>query len=412
MPDRPPSLVTMQEALDLLLPSSCWRPKKTVIVAGTNGKGSVCATLETLFIAAGETVGLYTSPHLEETTERIRINGAHLSEEQFCQIYSEVKSLLPGMKLTHFEILTLMAAWAFFSGRTHTPVDRAIFEVGLGGTWDATNAIPHDHCIITQLGYDHQNLLGNSLTEIAKNKFGIIQKNALVVHSPLPDEVQSLATETQEATGSTWIPSSSIIERVEIHGREPIFYIETPWGEAKLALPGRRGAENTATALTYFKECGYNPSLFLSRISEVQWKGRMEKWTGSASRCAVYLSGDHNPQGVKSLTELLPHYWRNHLYILVGVGRDKSRDEILSPLFSLPNTSIFLTETPFKGLKIQDYGQWKDLAKGTNEDPAEAIQSIFDLASEEDLILVTGSLYLVGYIKSVLKALSPSKEMT
>ncbi len=402
MPDRPPGIQTTRDALELVLPSSCWRPDQTVVVAGTNGKGSVCATLETLFLAAGETVGLYTSPHLESTTERIRINGVQLTEDQFCQVYREVQARISEVKLTHFEILTVMAAWTFFSGTLFPRVDRAIFEVGLGGKWDATNAIPHHHCIITQLGYDHQNLLGNTLTEIASNKFGIIQKGATVVHSPLPDEVAALAGQVQQETASTWLQSIPFTDRVEQQTREPQFFISTQWGEGQLALAGRRGAENTATALTYFNEAGYNPTLFLSKLKDVNWKGRMEKWTGTISPCPIYFSGDHNPQGVKSLLRLLPHYKRKHLYIIVGIGKEKDRDQIIAPLFDLSDTSIFLTETPFKGRPLRDYDHWMNLARGAHAEPLVALKEVFKLACSEDLILITGSLYLVGHLHKLL----------
>ena len=405
MPDRPPSLEPMNRALEVLMPDpSHWRPNKTVVVAGTNGKGSVCATLEALFLATGETVGLYTSPHLEDTTERIRINGAQLTEDQFCKIYSEIKSKLSGMILTHFETLTLMAAWAFFSGHHGPPVDRAIFEVGLGGKWDATNAIPHHHSIITQLGYDHQKLLGDSISEIASNKFGIVKNGSVVVHSALPIEAKTIAEETQKRTQSTWIPSVSVSHRVETQDQEPRFHMVSPWGEAQLALPGRRGAENSATALTYFHHCGYDPSLYLSQLTRVQWNGRMERWNSPDAPCPIYLSGDHNPQGIQSLLELLNHYKRNHLHILIGIGIDKNRDEIFSPLFSLKNASILITETPFKPLAIESYGRWLELSEGNYTNPLDGLQAAFKRASCDDIILVTGSLYLVGLIRKALRA--------
>ncbi len=416
MPDRPPSLKPMRQALDLLIPKSSerilWRPEKTVVVAGTNGKGSVCATLETLFKAAGETVGLYTSPHLEETTERIRINGIQLTEDQFCQIYSEIKSHLGNMRLTHFETLTLMAAWSFFSGQLHPPVDRAIFEVGLGGKWDATNAIPHHHCVITQIGYDHQNLLGESLSEIASNKFGIIQKKSLVVHSALPQEIQSLATQIQNETQSNWHPAVPVSNRVEIDKAEPRFYIQSPWGEARITLAGARGSENTATALTYFQKCGYDPSLYLSSLSQIHWSGRMEHQPCFFSPCPVYLSGDHNPDGIQSLIQLLPYYKRKRLFVLIGIGKDKNRDQILEPIFSLPETSIFLTETPFKPLSLQNYQNWLKLADGAEKNPADALRLILKRATQDDLILVTGSLYLVGLIKKLLRSNLPPEKVT
>lgn len=414
MPETAPSLLPMQQALARILAPSDFQPEKTILVAGTNGKGSVCATLESLFLAAGETVGLYTSPHLEETTERFRINGKEISQELFCQAYLEVSSKTQDLPLSHFEVLTLMAAWLFFSGEALAPVDHPLFEVGLGGLWDATNAIPHRNCIITSLGYDHQNLLGNTLEEIAINKFGIVGSGATVVFSPFPPEAQepllALAKTVQTETHSQWtqsVPFEFSVLDAEGPGHapwdEPQFIINTQWGKAPLSLAGERAAQNTATALTFFAQLGHDPSAYLSTLKQIKWPGRMERIAG-AKPCPTYLSGDHNPQGADSLVQLLKHYKRNRLYILAGIGKDKDSDGILTPLFSLKNTSIFLTETPFKGRAVEDYGQWNQRAADTSKDSIALLRKIQDLATPDDMIVVTGSLYLVGQLRSKILA--------
>ncbi len=411
MPDRTPSLEPMQNALEILLPKLNVDPSKTILVAGTNGKGSVCATLEALFMAAGETVGLYTSPHLVDTTERIRIQGQDISQELFSRAYQQILRILNtpealnkirNVKFSHFEMLTLMAAWIFYSGKDSPRVDRSIFEVGLGGTWDATNAIPHTSCVITPLGYDHQNLLGSTLSEIASNKFGIVTRESVVVHAPLPDEVKKYAKEVEALTHSKWrecIPFNLKIDKKE---RTPIFTLQTPWGDAPLSLAGKRAAQNSAIALTLFQELGYAPKLYLSVLKHVRWPGRMEKISSTQTGCPIYVSGDHNPQGIQSLLELLTDYPRNHLFILAGIGKDKDQDGILNPLFSLENSSIYLTEIPFRGRSINDYGSWLNHAQGAWPDPMQALQELIKLAKPNDMILVTGSLYLVGYIKQQL----------
>jgi dihydrofolate synthase/folylpolyglutamate synthase len=415
MPQSAPSLLPMQKALEKILPLGQFRPKKTIVVAGTNGKGSVCATLESLFLAAGKTVALCTSPHLAETTERFRINGQEISQEVFCQAYKAISIQTQELPLTHFEVLTAMAAWLFFSERATVPSpEYVILEVGLGGVWDATNAIPHDYCIITSLGFDHQNLLGNTIEEIASNKFGIIQQGAKVVYSPFPTEAQEsllrLAKAVQAKTGSQWVasvPFESFIEppltlsstnNNEV-SEEPQFFISTVWGKAPLSLAGQRGAQNVATALTFFAQLRYDPSKYLHVLNRIVWPGRMEKVLG-AKPCSTYLSGDHNAQGVQSLVQLLKHYRRKHLYILVGVGKDKDLDGILSPLFALDRTSIFLTETPFKGRAVDDYGKWQTISSGASKDPVAMLREIQSLAGPDDMILVTGSLYLVGFLRS------------
>ncbi len=405
MPETAPSLEPMHQGLKKLLSPALFKPKNTIVVAGTNGKGSVCASLEALLRSAGMSVGLYTSPHLIQTTERIRINGKDISEEEFCCVYQNVSEKTNDLKLTHFEMLTLMAAWCFFADRS--PVDWAIFEVGLGGLWDATNAIPHETSIITTLGYDHQNLLGNTLQEIAINKFGIISDQNTVIHSPLPPELSNLAAQVQLKTRSRWIPCTSYKTHTK-SGTNPQFILETQWGSIPLALPGARAALNSSTALTAFSALGFSPENHLKALSPsglIHWPGRMEKITLKNSPCPVYLSGDHNPDGVKSLLELLPYYSRKTLHILVGIGKDKDHNGILELLNQIPNSQLYLTETPFRGRKLEEYGSWVNQVRIAERDPQEALLRVLSYAHPEDLVLVTGSLYLVGHLRSISSTL-------
>lgn len=401
MPERPPSLEPMKRALAATRLDRLIDPKRVIVVAGTNGKGSVSAMLSELLESAGLRTGLYTSPHLIETTERIRVGGKDLTPEAFAQAYDAIRKTVLELKLTHFEVLTLMAAWVFFSGQAGAPVDIAIFEVGLGGIWDATNAVAHSHCIITALGLDHQNLLGNSLSEIARNKLGIVTAHATVVHAPWPPEALAPAREAETRTQATFIEAAPSAWETLAAADGPRFFALTKWGRAELKLPGARGAVNAAVALKAFETLGFDPSLQLHALAQVRWPGRMEKVQIAGANCPVYLSGDHNPQGVASLIELLPFYPRQHLHLLVGVGKDKDLDGILGPLSELPHASIHLTETPFRGRTIQDYGPWLARAASANADPLQALAHLFKTTSPHDLIIVTGSLYLVGAIRAL-----------
>ncbi len=400
MPDRPPSLETTREALARL--SLSIDPRRVVVVAGTNGKGSTCAALETLLSHTGSRVGLYTSPHLVETTERIRVAGADVTPEIFVRAMDAVFEKTAGIRLTHFEALTLMAAWVFFSGKCGEPVDHAIFEVGLGGLWDSTNAIPHHYSVITALGLDHQNLLGPTINDIARNKLGIVSEGATVVHAPLPPETRELVRETRARTRSRWVecvPHGSGVDAIpESSEDEPRYSISTPWGEAPLALPGPRGAQNAAVALTLFQAMGFDPRDHLAALSEIRWAGRMQRLHGARSLAPVYLSGDHNPQGIASLLELLPAYPRTRLHVLAGVGKDKDVDGVLGPLSRMPDVTLYLTVPPFKGRTLEEYGEWRERAQGAWSSPAEAFAQVTRLARPGEMVLVTGSLYLVGEV--------------
>ncbi|MBC7742845.1 MAG: hypothetical protein H7061_11660, partial [Bdellovibrionaceae bacterium] len=205
MPKTMPGLEKIEKALIKTDWFGAIDPKKVIVVAGTNGKGSTCAVLEALLLSAGKRVGFYSSPHLVSTTERIRTNGSQISENDFIQIYEQCNSLIQQCELSHFEALTLMAGHYFFSEEWGQNLDHVILEVGLGGTFDATNAFAHTYSVITALALDHTTILGKTLTEVASNKFGIVQADNLVVHHHLPAELLTLKKSVQHNTSSEWI---------------------------------------------------------------------------------------------------------------------------------------------------------------------------------------------------------------
>ena len=404
MPDRKVSLLPTVEGLARILKPEQWNPSHCIVVAGTNGKGSVCATLETLLLSAGKTVGTYTSPHLETITERIRVNGKNISKKLFAQTYSMIADHTLDLKLSHFEALTLMAAYTFFSGKFKTPPEYTLFEVGMGGTWDATNAIPHDYCIITSLALDHESILGSTLEEIAPNKWGIISKENEVIYSPLPPELEEAAREKQIQTKTSWIPGTAF-ETFQKKSSRTVSqtFIRCKWGEAPLALTGRRGGMNTATALTAFHALGFDPASHLHALVKVNWPGRMERIVDRYSPCPIYLSGDHNPAGIESLIDLLTAYERGHLHIIVGVTRGKALKKIINPLLTLPESSLYFTESPFRGLTIDEVSEWNSCFKLKIADPVQLMEEVIQAAKKGDLILVTGSLYLVGLYRSIFR---------
>ncbi len=410
MPKEMPGIEKIKQALASTNWFSKIDPEKVIVVAGTNGKGSTCAILESLLIAARKNVGFYSSPHLIDTTERIRTNGKQISKGKFIQLYQQNEALIEKFQLTHFEALTLMAADFFFSTVWDNRLDFAIFEVGLGGTFDATNAIPHKTSVITALSLDHTQILGTDLKSIAKNKFGIIQKNNLVIHHPLSVELHDLKNETQQKTQSTWFEATPVslakesdINLVEI----PKYFLKSKWGISELNLIGNRAAENASTALTVFEKLGFQPEKYLSALNKVNWQGRMQKvkWPGIAA--AVFLSGDHNPQGVRSLLEILKDFNWEKIHLIVGIGKDKDALEMLELFSELKNIQLYLTQTPFKGLAVDQYPvHFKSKAVASDNNVEILLNSIALKVNEKDLVLVTGSLYLVG---EVLKKISTYK---
>ena len=398
MPTRTPSLEPMKEALQRIAIRWPTDLRRVILVAGTNGKGSVSKILEGLLLHQKQTVGLYTSPHLSSITERIRINGQDLEKSTFLKAFEELEQLVADIGLSHFEMLTLMACWCFFNQPGNNPVDWAVFEVGMGGTWDATNALPHQTAAVTTIGRDHTHILGNSLEEIADNKFGIGHSQCDVICGALPEVLKPWVEERQLGFRSitTMGPHKSYFEP----GNPPQFYLESKWGNSELKLPGARAAENANLALTIFEKLGFQPKNGLVTLSKIEWPGRMSQHHFVDAPCPVYLSGDHNIDGIYSLLELLPAYHREKIHFLVSVGQKKQPDEILETLLKVPNSSINLTVSPFMGRPLSEYGSWLASSQEHHTDPKTALHRVFKKANPQDLIVVTGSLYLVGHLLS------------
>lgn len=379
MPSRQPSLVPIRDALHRAGLFERLNPRRNIVIAGTNGKGTTAATLSALLHSAGHRVGLYTSPHLVTTRERIRVAETDVSEEEFAATYAHLKPIILSSGLSHFEALTLMAAEVFSAQGTEWNV----WEVGLGGLWDATNAIPHDFCGIAALGLDHQDLLGPTLEDIAVQKFGIVGPGNRVVSQPLRKELEPLRVRTCARTHCDWSEAPPL----------------SRWGKPLLNLAGKRAEKNTALALALFEALGFQPEAHLHALSRVRWPGRFSRVNIPGFPCPVYASGDHNLQGVLSVTEILSSMSWGTLHLLVGIGRDKDAQGILSALTSLPNHRIYLTETPFKPLPLARYPEsFKNRAVLLEPDPLVALRGIRDFAQPGDVVLVTGSIYVVGRV--------------
>lgn len=373
-------------------------PERVIIVAGTNGKGTTSATISTLLIESEENVGFFSSPHLKKINERIKFNNIDISDEDFCESFSWVKEKVGAASMSPFEWLTFMAAYYFFEKKK---VDYAVFEVGLGGTYDSTNIIPHKFSVITKIAFDHQHVLGNSLIDIARNKLGIISKNNVVFHTDFDLEVKKLAEEYARKYDARFVEAcdfSMEVEREPSH-KYPQFFVKTRFGKFKMNLPGKRAAENTALALTTFDYIFGNVRKYGYAIEKVNWPGRMQlvKYKGRD----IFLSGDHNQNGVQSLLEILKHYHYKKVHFVIGICRTKDYTKMLKMFFSVPNAYVYLTETAEKVLLINEY-DCKSLAKAkcATADQKKALDTAVANASDNDLIIVTGSLYLVGKILS------------
>lgn len=371
------------------------------LVAGTNGKGTVSKTLETMHAATGVGVGLYTSPHLMKTTERIRSFGADLSEEEFLASFEIIQPLADKLSLSHFEILTLMACEVFFGNKVRRPVACAVFEVGVGGRLDPTRAIPHELSVVTNIGLDHVELLGSTLGSVAREKFAILDPGNLCVHAPLASsELDEIARGKCQEVGARQIQAVSFPFHIELKNNEPVWVMQSPWGQVPLGMRGERAVQNISLALAALRESHFDVARHLSALTKMQWPGRMEKVT--LSERTVFLSGDHNPQGVESLQEILQHFDYENLNLVVGIGKNKDHDAMLAAFAALPRARITLTKTPFRGGDFTNYGDWINRVYQKYDDPKLALESVLQMSGTRDLILISGSLYLVGYLRKLM----------
>lgn len=386
MPQVRPGLAHTQAALNEagLLPLVS--PHKVIHIAGTNGKGTTAKTLEQLLLSQNKKVGLYTSPHLVDTTERIRISGESISQTQFVKLCEEYQPLIEKWNLSHFESLTLFSAALFF---LKDPVDFAIYEIGLGGTWDATNVIPHATSVIVTLGFDHQHILGNTLLEIADNKFGIIQNNNRVFHRPYDKDISQLLKQKVNSTKSLSTCVSSPHVEIDTAGVVPVYSIVDNNEKFPVALPGVRSAENMWLALHVFESLGFSKKDGLKQLKHIQWPARMTPLPINTA-CPVFLSGDHNLQGLESLKEILKNFKYNNLTVVFGLSKNRVHEDFLKSLAQIPNAEIILTKPKFNGVEPEN-----------SQHPyfpnvVEAVNFALRTCEPQDLVVVTGSLYLCG----------------
>jgi dihydrofolate synthase/folylpolyglutamate synthase len=385
-------------------------------IAGTNGKGSTAAMLESILRAAGLRTGLYTSPHLEVINERIRINGENISDELFADIWTRVRasieSLMASGKLaahpTFFECVTAMAFLAFADQR----VDFAIYETGMGGRFDATNIVSPELAVITPIDFDHENYLGHSIEEIAAEKAGIIKSGASVVSSVERPEARAVIVARCNEVNARLVEVNSEWNLKDLQVSRGLYsaIAGSRRGPDKIriapSLPGRFQIQNAlaaATAARLLAERGsaIGGEAIARGIATAYWPGRLER---ISERPDVYLDGTHNPAGARELLK----FWEENfvdrgIFLVYGAMRDKAVDEIASLLFSHAEAIIFTEPRQTRAISASLLSEIAGhFAKRTLviPDPHQALQRAIELASPEDAVFATGSLYLVGDIRA------------
>ena len=387
-----------------------------VHIAGTNGKGSTAAMLDSILRAAGIRSGLYTSPHLERINERIRIDGADISDEAFAAAWTRVRAAIEGLlasgKLsahpTYFECITALAFVAF----AKSGVEFAVYEVGLGGRLDSTNIVRPEVAIITSIDFDHESFLGHSITEIAGEKAGIIKAGATVVSSverpearaviaQRCEEMRARLVEIDEAWRIDSVEDSGGLYRANVMttGSQERFSIAPP-------LAGRfqiRNALAAVTAARLLATRGFSitQEAIERGIRTARWPGRLERLS---ERPAIFLDGTHNPAGAKELLKFWEENFAGRRVVLVyGAMRDKAVDEIAGLLFPAADFVVLTEPMQPRAISAPVLGEMTaHLARKATviADPAKALEHAIEMASPNDAIFATGSLYLVGDLRA------------
>ncbi len=370
-----------------------------VHVAGTNGKGSTSAMIESAMRQAGKRTGLFTSPHLVEPTERIRIQGEQVSAEDFAAAFDRVhrvaEKLLASNEIdlhpTYFETVTLMA-FDLFRDRG---VEMAVVECGLGGRLDATNVITPDLTVITPVDFDHEQYLGNTIGLIAREKAGILKSRVPAVFARQNPEAERVL---EERAAEIEVPyqraADCVVEDLEIDARASRFRLGA--GEIRCPLAGEHQVDNAVTAALALRALGVSPA----GIAHTVWPGRLER---VAEKPEVVLDGAHNPAGARVLAAYIARFYQGRrIWMIYGTMRDKAVEEVASTLFPLAYRILATAPAYSRALAPESLRQvWPGDNLQVTANLAEALQIVRIQATPEDAVFVCGSLFLVGEARAL-----------
>lgn len=386
----------------------------SVLVAGTNGKGSVCAMLTQILTVHGFQAGLFTSPHLVKPEERIRIGDRLISSQDFCGILTKLKTrieeLIASKKLlsppTYFEFLTCMA-FIYFSEQK---VDIAVLEVGMGGRFDATNVVEPCVSVITTISGEHQKFLGEKLEQIAYEKAGIIKPGVPVVCGV--EETEAYKT-IQKRAEELKAPFFGVFEREGCFSvrktKKGQLFVYRPDGEKYTFLPSLKGehqGRNAAVAITSCEQLSarwreLKKDKIIEGIETTRWEGRLEVVSRNP---LIIFDGAHNVEGSLVLKKYIKDFLPFPLILLFAVMRDKEIEKIAEILFPLAEKIILTRFSYFKAaspdeIELRTSGYQDRIIK--EPDPGKALKLAVRKAGSDGCVVVTGSLFLVGEIKKI-----------
>ena len=355
---------------------------KSVHVAGTNGKGSTSHMIASILLEAGYKVGLYTSPHLKSFTERIRINGNEISEDYVVSFISKHKTILEKQGLSFFE-MTVGLAFDYFASEK---VDIAVIEVGLGGRLDSTNIISPEISVITNIGWDHMDMLGDTLPKIAFEKAGIIKPNIPAVIGERQDEVEGVFLEkANECHSEISFASDS----------------ETEYQTDLLGDYQKKNAKTAAEAISKLKGFEVSEEHIIRGLKNVVVNTNLKgRWQVLNTEPKVICDTAHNKEGLEIVMNQLLHESFEKLHIVLGVVSDKNLETIL-PLFPKEATYYFCKPDVPRGLSavlLQEKANCFNLIGDVCISVNEAYKAALKNASKKDVIYIGGSTFVVAEV--------------
>jgi dihydrofolate synthase/folylpolyglutamate synthase len=411
----------------------------SVLIAGTNGKGSTAATLASILRVSGLRIGLYTSPHLVRMNERIRINTQEISDEQFALLHDMVdrtaERLVEEGELpwhpSFFEMLTAIAFEHFASSK----VDIAVLEVGMGGRLDATNVVEPRLSVITDISLDHQKFLGNTIAEIAREKVGIIRRGGVVVTLPQSPEANDvignaiLEHDARVVSAAQYVPpvspkaenyvarAPSSMVAVALRAKYPLQVMARKI-EVETSLVGRHQLRNLALAIASAEELRNQGFPVTAEsvergIRETRWPGRFQVVPTAQGQSELVFDVAHNPAGAWGLRSTLSTVYEDRRIIFVfGAMRDKAIGEMTEILFPLGERVIATMAQNPRSATPQEIREaaTRTLAEiDLVQDVASAVDRARSLAGNDGVVVITGSIYVVGEAMRVMGVSADAK---
>ena len=394
------------------------RDLKLIHIAGTNGKGSTTSMITEILMGEGYKVGMYTSPFIEEFEERIQINRNNIPKESLAILMDEIKVAVDKVieagynHPTEFEIITVLMLLYFKKEN----IDFGVIEVGLGGTLDSTNVIKPIIQVITSISFDHTNLLGNTLEKIAREKAGIIKRGIPTVIYPQQEEVlKVIKNKCFEMDSELYIANNENLKFKNIVNLDKPYQLLKYNNEIDILLPllGEHQIINLSVAMQAIEVLNNKNIIDISianivkSIKNVSWKGRLEVLSNNPY---VVIDGAHNIQGIKTLSRNIKKYFKyENLYLILGILADKDVEEMIKIITPMAKKVYSVTPNSIRGELAEslkdEVSKFNKNCKAFDKYDEAYLEALND-ASEKDLILASGSLYMIGDMRKIIRKIS------